>query len=125
MRSAFGLVFGLMMSSTILAQGQQAPQAGRGGRGGQAAPEARIVTFEARPGSIRPGESAVLVWRKCIGHYDRIRNCARDCAVNEAGQAECDDNIYADAPRWTNPNRDRHGCRNDSNHNQCRNGERY
>jgi hypothetical protein len=35
-----------------------APPAGRG-RGG---PPARIVQFEARPASIKPGESAVLVW---------------------------------------------------------------
>jgi len=37
---------------------QGAPPAGRG-RGG---PPARIVTFEARPASIKPGESAMLVW---------------------------------------------------------------
>ena len=40
------------------APAQGAPPAGRG-RGG---PPARIVTFEARPASIKPGESAVLVW---------------------------------------------------------------
>ena len=34
---------------------------GRGGRG-QAGPAPRIVTFEARPASITPGESALLVW---------------------------------------------------------------
>ena len=37
---------------------QGAPPAGRG-RGG---PPARIVQFEARPASIKPGESSVLVW---------------------------------------------------------------
>ena len=37
---------------------QAGPPAGRG-RGG---PPARIVTFEARPASIKPGESAMLVW---------------------------------------------------------------
>ena len=36
----------------------QAPPAGRG-RGG---PPPRIVTFEARPATIEPGESAVLNW---------------------------------------------------------------
>src|SRR5580692_1529572 len=55
-------MLGLLMSSTIWAQAPQAPQAGRGGRGGQPAPEARIVSFEARPSSIRPGESVLLIW---------------------------------------------------------------
>jgi len=40
------------------APAQGAPPAGRG-RGG---PPARIVSFEAKPASIRPGESAVLSW---------------------------------------------------------------
>jgi len=61
-RIAFGLIFGLLTCSTTWAQAQQAAQGARGGRGGAAAPEARIVTFEARPGSIRPGQSAILVW---------------------------------------------------------------
>jgi hypothetical protein len=50
------------MAAAVPANGQQAPQAGRGGRGGQPGPEPRIVTFEARPASIRPGESVVLIW---------------------------------------------------------------
>jgi len=43
---------------------QTAPQqpAARGGRGQREAPPARIVTFEAKPASIRPGESFILVW---------------------------------------------------------------
>ena len=56
------------MCAGLAAQGQQpaqggapqtvAPPAGRG-RGG---PPPRIITFEARPASIKPGESAQLVW---------------------------------------------------------------
>ena len=52
MRTAFGLVFFFLIDSTAWAQG----------RGAQTAPP-RIVAFEARPNSIRPGESTVLVWR--------------------------------------------------------------
>ena len=33
-----------------------------GGRGRGAGPPPRIMTFEARPQSIKPGESVVLVW---------------------------------------------------------------
>ena len=40
-------------------QGQAPPAAGRG-RG--AAPATRIVTFEAQPATIKPGESTLLVW---------------------------------------------------------------
>jgi len=61
-RIASRLIACLAAGSTLLVHAQQAPQAGRGGRGGQPAPEPRIVAFEARPGAIRPGESAVLVW---------------------------------------------------------------
>jgi hypothetical protein len=41
-------------------QGQPPPAAGRGR--GAAAPATRIVTFEAQPATIKPGESALLVW---------------------------------------------------------------
>src|SRR5215467_14018665 len=51
-------VLGLMLSLAFVSTGFA--QQGRGGRG--AGPEPRIVSFEVRPGSIRPGESAVLVW---------------------------------------------------------------
>jgi hypothetical protein len=37
-----------------------APAAGRGGRG--PAPTPRIISFDARPASIKPGESALLIW---------------------------------------------------------------
>src|SRR5690349_19403846 len=52
------------MMIAMSAFAQQDPAAGaRGGRGARGtAPEPRIVSFEARPASIRPGESAVLVW---------------------------------------------------------------
>ena len=55
MKVALGVMFSLMIAATALAQ-----QGARGGRGG--GPEPRIVAFEARPASIRPGESALLVW---------------------------------------------------------------
>src|SRR5688572_29059002 len=54
--------------------GQQAPQGGlpagasaqagapAAGRGRGAGPPPRIITFEARPASIKPGESVQLVW---------------------------------------------------------------
>jgi hypothetical protein len=42
------------------AQGAGARAGGRGGRGQGPAP--RIITFEARPASIKPGETVTLVW---------------------------------------------------------------
>ena len=62
MKFALGVVFCLMIAISAFAQ--QDPAAGaRGGRGGRGAgPDPRIVSFEARPASIRPGESTVLVW---------------------------------------------------------------
>jgi hypothetical protein len=59
MKTAAGFTLGIAIASTLFAQ---APQAAQGGRGGRAAIEPRIVTFEARPSSIRPGESVLLVW---------------------------------------------------------------
>jgi hypothetical protein len=54
-------MFSIAIAGTALGQ-QEAPGA-RGARGGRGAgPEPRIVSFEVRPASIRPGESAVLVW---------------------------------------------------------------
>jgi hypothetical protein len=64
------VVLNLILASNLFAQQQPAPtgrgaqqpaQEGRGGRG--AAIEPRIITFEARPGTIRPGESVQLVWQ--------------------------------------------------------------
>src|SRR6185295_13658231 len=51
---------GALSFVVALSLGAQAQQGGRGARG--AGPEPRIVTFEARPSSIRPGESVLLVW---------------------------------------------------------------
>jgi uncharacterized protein YndB with AHSA1/START domain len=65
MRIALSITIGLAMASTLFSQAQQPPAQGeRGGRGGGrgAALEARIVTFEARPSSVRPGEPVVLTW---------------------------------------------------------------
>ncbi len=53
MRTAFALLFGVLIFATSPALAQR-------GRGG--GPEPRIVTFEARPSSVRPGESVILVW---------------------------------------------------------------
>jgi hypothetical protein len=47
------------------ATGAQAPAPGRGGapgRGRGPAPQPRIVTFEAKPATIKPGDSAILSW---------------------------------------------------------------
>jgi hypothetical protein len=62
-------VLGLLLACAAL-RAQAPPDAqgaaGRGGRAaggrGQPAPPPRIVTFEVRPSSIKPGESALLVW---------------------------------------------------------------
>jgi hypothetical protein len=52
MRIAFSFLLHLAIVSAVFAQG----------RGTPAGLEPRIVNFEARPSSIRPGESVVLVW---------------------------------------------------------------
>jgi hypothetical protein len=59
--------FVLLASCAVWAQNPppaQAPQGGApaGGRGRGAGPPPRIVSFEARPASIKPGESVLLVW---------------------------------------------------------------
>jgi hypothetical protein len=65
------LLFGALAAEAQQGQppagAQGAPPAegrGRGGRGGrgQAGPAPRIVTFEAQPSSIKPGEATLLVW---------------------------------------------------------------
>jgi hypothetical protein len=79
--STLGLLLAAGVMTTQVSQGQtaqapqsqtaqpagaaQAPAPGRGGapgRGRGPAPQPRIVTFEARPATIKPGESALLVW---------------------------------------------------------------
>jgi hypothetical protein len=50
----------IIPAAAQVAPGQAPPAAGRGR--GAAAPETRIVTFEAQPATIKPGESAVLIW---------------------------------------------------------------
>jgi len=76
MRSTLCVVLVLLLAGiTLVAQAPQPGQAipavpgqdaqgarGRGGRGGQPAPAARIVSFEAQPSAIKPGESVLLVW---------------------------------------------------------------
>lgn len=59
---------GLLVSATLGAQTLQSgqstvPAGGRGGRGAQPGLEARIVLFEARPATVRPGQPVLLVWQ--------------------------------------------------------------
>jgi hypothetical protein len=53
----------LTFSISASAQTPPAPQAPGGGRGAQPGLEPRIVTFEARPSTVRAGEAVVLVWQ--------------------------------------------------------------
>jgi len=52
--------FAVISAAPQAPQGQAPPAAGRGR--GAPAPATRIVTFEAQPATIKPGESALLVW---------------------------------------------------------------
>jgi hypothetical protein len=69
-RTFFAGLIVLLCCGAVFAQAPQpdgqAPPGARGGRGGgrggQAAPAPRIVNFEARPSSVKPGESVTLVW---------------------------------------------------------------
>src|SRR5688572_1451913 len=59
---------GLLVSATLGAQTLQSgqssvPAGGRGGRGAQPGLEPRIVLFEARPATVRPGQPVLLVWQ--------------------------------------------------------------
>ena len=59
---------GLLVSATLGAQTLQngqspAPAGGRGGRGAQPGLEPRIVLFEAKPATVRPGQPVLLVWQ--------------------------------------------------------------
>jgi hypothetical protein len=65
-RAIVGVV--LLVSATLGAQTPQggqgtAPAGGRGGRGAQPGLEPRIVLFEARPATVRPGQPVLLVWQ--------------------------------------------------------------
>ena len=54
------VLLGWCIQAAAQAPQGQAPPAGGRGRG--AAPATRIVTFEAQPATIKPGESVLLVW---------------------------------------------------------------
>jgi len=56
------LLGAVLLLSSITADAQ-APQAPAGGRGAQPGLEPRIVVFDARPSTVRPGEPVVLVWQ--------------------------------------------------------------
>jgi hypothetical protein len=65
-RAIVGVV--LLVTATLGAQTPQggqssAPAGGRGGRGAQPGLEPRIVLFEARPATVRPGQPVLLVWQ--------------------------------------------------------------
>jgi len=66
-RAIVGVV--LLVTATLEAQTPQGGQntapagGGRGGRGAQPGLEPRIVLFEARPATVRPGQPVLLVWQ--------------------------------------------------------------
>jgi hypothetical protein len=64
LKRTIGVVVGLFLVVwPAWAQEPQRGQPAQGARGGgRAAPPARVITFEARPSSIKPGESTTLVW---------------------------------------------------------------
>jgi hypothetical protein len=64
MKMVASVLVGLILCSVVVAQ-QPAPAAAPQGRGGGrgAAIEPRILLFEARPATIRPGETAQLIWQ--------------------------------------------------------------
>ena len=69
MRRVLLAVLTVVLAFALGLQAQQPPPAGqepagrgRGGRGAQPGLEPRIVSFEARPATIRAGEQVVLVW---------------------------------------------------------------
>ena len=70
MQTALWLTLVVALSSAASAQtapepaagGRGAPQ-GRGGRGAAPGLEPRIVSFEAKPTAVRPGQPVLLVWR--------------------------------------------------------------
>jgi uncharacterized protein YndB with AHSA1/START domain len=57
----FTCVVVVILSSSAAAQ--QPAQGGRGGRGAQPGLEPRIISFEAKPSTVKPGQLVVLVWR--------------------------------------------------------------
>ena len=67
MRSALLPTLVVLVSSILLAQAPAQPQGagapgGRGGRGTQPGLEPRIVTFEAKPPTVRAGQAVLLIW---------------------------------------------------------------
>jgi hypothetical protein len=62
MRTETTIVLALLLSGTMYAQAPQT-QAPAGGRGAQPGLEPRVVSFEARPSTVRAGEPVLLVWQ--------------------------------------------------------------
>src|SRR5262245_31983864 len=65
MRTGLSTLFGLLLVALVSAQAPPPQDAGGRGRGRGAQPglEPRIVSFEAKPATVRAGEPVVLVWR--------------------------------------------------------------
>ena len=62
MRTAAFAIVALTLATLVHAQAPPAPAQGRG-RGPQPGLEPRIVTFEARPATVRAGQQVLLVWQ--------------------------------------------------------------
>jgi hypothetical protein len=72
MRAALSIIGPILLVSLLGAQAPQQPAAGtaatpaapagRGGRGAQPGLEPRIVTFEAKPATVRAGQPVLLLW---------------------------------------------------------------
>ena len=88
MKIVLSVMLGIAIASTAIAQ------QGRGARG--AAPEPRIVSFEVKPSSIRPGESGIAG----VEHGEPVRSFHRPGGRaghpprKQASDARCNDNVH-------------------------------
>ena len=82
----------------------------RRSRGAQPGLEPRIVSFDAKPASVRAGEPVVLVWstENPAGAVDRPGHRHRRAAREPDGHAESDDDLHADDARRSVADRHRH-----------------
>src|SRR5688572_31412485 len=71
MRGMLSVIGAVLLVSVVGAQAPQQPPAGaaqppapagRGGRGAQPGLEPRIVSFEAKPATVRAGQPVLLIW---------------------------------------------------------------
>jgi hypothetical protein len=63
MRNQLWFTFAVIVFLSPSLAAQEQPQGGRGGRGAQPGLEPRIISFEARPSTVKPGQPVVLIWR--------------------------------------------------------------